>query len=44
MVMSEQVRLRCPISMKRIVHPVKGIRCTHAQCFDRSVRITPLFN
>lgn len=28
------LHLRCPLSLARIDVPVKGIRCTHVQCFD----------
>ncbi|KAL3686227.1 hypothetical protein R1sor_004249 [Riccia sorocarpa] len=29
-----RISLRCPISHKRIVTPVKGVLCKHHQCFD----------
>ncbi|KAL2654253.1 hypothetical protein R1flu_022381 [Riccia fluitans] len=29
-----RISLRCPISHKRIITPVKGLLCKHHQCFD----------
>lgn len=37
LVTRESVCLRCPLSFMRIRIPVKGIRCRHAQCFDKEV-------
>ncbi|CAO3680893.1 unnamed protein product [Umbelopsis ramanniana] len=31
---SIKVSLRCPISLLRIKEPVKGIKCSHVECFD----------
>ncbi|KAH7691250.1 E3 SUMO-protein ligase PIAS3, partial [Aphelenchoides avenae] len=30
----KQVSLVCPNSSKRIVDPVRGVNCTHLECFD----------
>ncbi|KAI8580611.1 hypothetical protein K450DRAFT_236429 [Umbelopsis ramanniana AG] len=31
---SIKVSLRCPISLLRIKEPVKGVNCSHVECFD----------
>lgn len=28
------VSINCPLSQTRMVHPARGSRCTHLQCFD----------
>lgn len=33
--LAETLSLLCPISMRRIVVPIKGKACTHRACFDR---------
>merc|ERR1719327_1831802 len=32
-VMSNKLKLRCPLSFERVVHPVRGETCVHLQCF-----------
>lgn len=34
-VVSVSVSIYCPISQRKILRPVKGIRCTHLQAFDQ---------
>jgi len=29
-----RISLRCPLSIKRIMVPVRGLHCNHPQCFD----------
>lgn len=31
---SDRCRLTCPITMARMVTPVRGLKCMHLQCFD----------
>lgn len=33
----ETLSFSCPLSLGRIVHPAKGTKCTHKQCFDLPV-------
>lgn len=33
----EVVSFSCPLSLSKIIHPGKGIKCKHAQCFDVEV-------
>lgn len=28
------IKINCPITLQRIKYPVRGMRCTHLQCFD----------
>ena len=39
----EKVSLKCCLSFSRIKEPIKGIRCAHAQSFDKKV-ISHLFS
>merc|ERR1711897_40136 len=32
-VLSNKLKLRCPLSFERVVNPVRGEQCMHLQCF-----------
>ena len=34
LISEEKFSLRCPYSLKRLVHPGKSLRCSHNDCFD----------
>ena len=33
----QTLQFQCPLSLRRMVHPSKGILCDHIQCFDLQV-------